>query len=193
LSIPLSFQKAGLGLGTVLFIISAIATAFALYILCSCSRRTGCTTYTGVVRFAFGPGMEFATTLLLFIFLLFVITAYMVLIKNIWSPIINVTIMSTEATFDQQQETIVLIILLLLIVPLVLRRDLYALRHNCYVGFISVMILCCALAYRAYGKNTATPTLFAQHAKFFATSWSDALFALPLITLNFICSFNVLR
>jgi amino acid permease len=192
LSIPLSFQKAGLVLGTFLFFVSATATAFSLYILCSCSRRTGCTTYTGVVSFAFGPGMEFAATLLLFIFLVFVITAYMVLVKNIWSPIINAALISTT-TFTSKEDTIILSVLLLLMSPLILRRDLHALRHNCYVGFISVTVLCCAFVYRAYGKNVANPTLFTQHAKFFAASWSDALFALPFITLNFMCSFNVLR
>jgi amino acid permease len=192
LSIPLSFQKAGLVLGSFLFFISASATAFSLYILCSCSRRTGCTTYTGVVCFAFGHGMEFVATLLLFIFLVFVVTAYMVLVKNIWSPIINAAFMSTT-TFTSKEDTILLSVLLLLISPLALRRDLHALRHNCYAGFISVTVLCCALAYHAYGKNIANPTLFAQHVKYFPSSWSDALFALPFITLNFMCSFNVLR
>jgi len=197
LSIPLSFQKLGLVLGSVLFIISAFATAFSLNILCYCSRRTGSISYTEVVRVAFGPSMEFATTCLLFTLLLFMITAYMVLLKNIWSPIIGSIIQSSVAITAPEekqrlQEDYVLIMLLLLITPLVLRRDLHALRYNCYVGFFSITVLCFAVAYRAYERNVEDPSLFFHHAKLFPSSWSDGLFAFPLVILNFLCSYNVL-
>ena len=196
-------------------IVSAATTAFSLYILCSCSRRTGSTSYGGVARVAFGPGLELFTTLLLFVFLVFVITAYMVLVKNIWTPVIYVmlsadqnndcnslaaensgTAATTTASLckpkGQQNEGVVLIAIILLVSPFILRRDLHALRHNCYIGFISITILCCAIVYRAYERNAENPSLFADHVMLVTYSWADALFAYPIITLSFLCSFNII-
>ena len=41
LSLPLAFEKCGIGLATIMMIFSALITDFSLYILCSSARRTG--------------------------------------------------------------------------------------------------------------------------------------------------------
>jgi len=199
LSIPLSLQKTGLILGTILMIVAAITTAFSLYILCSCSRRSGASSYGGVARVAFGPGLELFTTLLLFVFLIFVIIGYMVLVKNIWTPIVialmqNIHLESDENAINVKQlENIVLLVIIVLVSPFLLKQDLHALRHNCYVGFVSTAILSAAILYRAYELNVIEdPNLFQSNVLWFTNSFADALFAYPIITLAFLCSFNVI-
>mmetsp|Transcript_26994 Transcript_26994/g.79760 ORF Transcript_26994/g.79760 Transcript_26994/m.79760 type:complete len:105 (-) Transcript_26994:1966-2280(-) len=41
LSVPLAFEKCGVVLATILMVVAAVLTDFSLYIMCSCSRRTG--------------------------------------------------------------------------------------------------------------------------------------------------------
>jgi amino acid permease len=217
LSIPLSFQKTGLVLGTILTILAAVTTAFSLYILCSCSRRSGASSYGGVARVAFGPGLELFTTVLLFVFLAFVSVAYMVLVKNIWTPIVmtaarhfsnnpysaaiasesdNTATPVHDADVHnnlQDWENAVLLGILVLVSPFLLKRDLHALRHNCYVGFVSITILCVAMIYRAYERNAAEgASLFTNNVMWCTSSFADALFAYPIITLAFLCSFNII-
>merc|ERR1719330_2233417 len=50
LTLPVAFSRAGIIPSTVLMIFSAIITDFAMYILCSCARRTGGKSYGDVAR-----------------------------------------------------------------------------------------------------------------------------------------------
>ena len=137
--------------------------------------------YGQVGREAFGPVLEVTISALLFVFLVFVLIAYMVLVKDIWTPIIlllaaqstfntttsatataedsTVLLLSTTQQKQQQDETwgpYVLLGILLFMSPFLVQRTLYALRFNCYIGFASVSILCLALCYHAVVLTTAT-------------------------------------
>jgi len=88
-------------------------------------------------------------------------------------------------------------------IPFLVQRELHALRYNCYVGFASISILCGALCYRAWtaagDQNDNTTSTQEQsivsttvEAAATTTSFSDILFAFPIITLSFLSQFNIL-
>jgi len=47
-------SKCGLVVGTALLLASSLASNFALYVLVSCSRRTGKRSYQAIARYCFG-------------------------------------------------------------------------------------------------------------------------------------------
>jgi len=206
LSLPLAFQKCGIGLATIMMIFSAVITDFSLYILCSCARRTGSQSYGEVARASFGDAMDLFTTFLLFVFLMFVIVAFMVLVRGIWTPILleigslfhPTTTLNNETFHANMIQTYGDWFLLAIIVtmsPFLLKKDLHALRYNCYVGFISITVLALAIIYRAVERHTSSSSLSTPEETFtilwFTDNFADALYAFPIITLSFLCTFNI--
>ena len=196
LSLPLAFAKAGIVVATGLMVFSALITEFSLYILCSCARRTGCTSYMDIVRFAFGPLAEIFTTSILLIFLLGVLVAFNVLLKGIFAPMARDVLASYEFPFiafntdSEHFDDCVLLFILVLVSPLMLQRNLYALRHVCYVGFSSVCVIVMSIGVRATQR---TIDVGFSEIKYFTTSWEDALFAFPIVVLAFLCAYNVVE
>ena len=88
LSLPFAYATTGVLLTSAYVVTAAAAASFSLYILCSCSRRTGSATYGDVVAAAFGPRASLALEAVLCLFLFFVSTAYMVLIRDIFSSLV---------------------------------------------------------------------------------------------------------
>jgi len=212
LSLPLAFAKVGIILGTIMMVFSAVITDFSLYLLCCCARRTGSTTYIDVVRFAFGPIAEICITAILWTYLSGVLIAFNVLLKGIFAPLARSFVsnytsinLNTEGNFD----ALVLLIILLLVSPLTLKRNLYALRHICYVGFASVCVIATSIGIRAYQRNksyhsgeldslktSSNPAGLDDidmQIKYFTTDWRDVLFAFPIIVLAFLCAFNMVE
>ncbi|CAN0205732.1 unnamed protein product, partial [Hapterophycus canaliculatus] len=56
--------------------------------LCSCARRTGQITYVEVAHAAFGESGAFVTTSVLMVMTIFVMIAYMVLVRDLWTSIV---------------------------------------------------------------------------------------------------------
>jgi amino acid permease len=202
LSLPFAFEHAGIIPGMVLMIFAAIITDFSLYILCSCARRTGGRSYGDVALVAFGPLAEMATTILLFLLLSFMLVAYIVLVKDVWTPMVlavvpaEVIIPFDTSHLDEDElqgvaGDFVALLALAIVSPFLLKRDLYALRYTCYVGLCSAFLLACAIVYRCAQRNLHT-NLFQTQAKLYADSWADLLFAFPIIVLSFMCCYNVL-
>jgi amino acid permease len=185
LSLPLAFEKCGVVFATMLMILSAIITDQSLYLLCLAARKTGATSYGQVGRDAFGPLMDTSISVLLFVFLLFVLTAYMVLLRDIWTPLVNTRVFPNSINGD-----LVLLAILVLMSPFLVQRTLYSLRFNCYTGFGSVSILCVALVHHAW--ITFDWSVSKSTVKLFPEQWGDALFAFPIIMLSFLSAFNVL-
>lgn len=202
LSLPFAFQHAGIIPGVALMIFAAIITDFSLYILCSCARRTGGRSYGDVALVAFGPLAEMATTLLLFLLLSFMLTAYIVLVKDVWTPMV-LAVVPAQAVIpfdaskipDDELEDVagdfVALMALAIVSPFLLKRDLYALRYTCYVGLCSACLLACAIVYRCAQRNLHT-NLFRTNVKLYADNWADLLFSFPIIVLSFLCCYNVL-
>ena len=172
-------------------IFSAVITDFSLYILCSCARRTGGRSYADVALVAFGPLAEMATTVLLFLLLIFMLVAYIVLVQDVWTPILlcflpvealipyNVSHLS-EAEQQGVAGNFVSLLALALVSPFLLKRDLHGLRHTCYVGLCSACVLASAIVYRAAQRNIGTE-LFQTNVKLYATSWATCCLPFPLL------------
>lgn len=202
LSLPLAFAKAGIGLATIMMIVSAFATEFGLYILCSCARRTGSASYMEIARHAFGVGAEIFLTIILFLFLMGALCAYCVLLKGVFAPMAKDLLSSSFVTLPidvngEQFDSSVLLCILLLVSPLMLMRSLYALRNICYVGFTSVCVIAISIGIRAFQENFTTNAIEAENpkaeVKFFTDNVEDFLFSFPIIVLSFLCVFNIIE
>lgn len=189
LSLPYAFEKCGVVLGTILMVFAAVITDRSLYLLCLCARQTGVRTYGEVGKVAFGPWMETAISGILFVFLLFVLVAYMVLVRDIWTPIVGKIFSSWELSGN-----VVLFAILLFMTPFLVQKTLYELRFNCYVGFASTSILCLALCHHAAQKLLDGDEDKANDEEILivTSNLGDALFSFPIIMLSFLSSFNVL-
>jgi len=198
LSIPLSCARAGIIPFTLLMIVSAAITDFSLYLLVSCARRCGSTSFGRVAKSAYGPALELFTTGTIFFLVGSTVVGLMILNMGIWSPTIFAGIASYKGDEDfeattRSQDAMVLLVLLGLMMHFLLQRDLTSLRHICYVGFCSIAVLCMAMGYRAIEKNVIIhPGLFQANVKWMASSFADVLNALPIIMQAFLCSFNII-
>ena len=123
--------------------------------------------------------------------------------KDIWTPVILQLAPSLESwlknRFDIDPETSeipsdgFLIIFILLSLPLLLKKNLHALRHTCYVGFLSLIILVAAMVNQAYQLNFVTDVgLFGRKVKWWADTMDDIIYAFPIISLSFFSIYNVL-
>lgn len=210
LSLPLAFKRAGIIPTTVFMIYGALSTHFSLYILVSCARRTGGRSYGDVARAAFGNAAEVVTTALLGLMLIGSTTAYLVLVKDIWTPVVLVILpmsvkkpllfdgpMPEDSMFDpalkpsKEGANLILFLILVLGTPLLLKRDLHALRHTCYFGFSSCVLLMLAVVFRAFeimqSEEPDKPRI-----NWYSTDVSDYAFAFPIVVLCFFCSYNIL-
>jgi len=202
LSLPFAYAASGLFLTTFFVFLAAGMGAFSLYILCSCARRTGAVTYGDVLRQAFGKKAELALQVILAVFLLFIVTAYMVLIRDINTSLFQLFRPDSTATSNN-----VLFVSVLFCLPFMLQRDLHSLRYNCYVGFGSVLFLLVAVTYRCidvnaihiaqgnnkeYGPFTKPWERVREESILYTTSVEDALFSFPLVALAFLSQFNML-
>ena len=122
LSLPIAFAKCGIFFTTLSMILSAYMTYISLVMLCYSSRRSGGSSYGEVVRSAFGEKAEEAVSWILFVFLMFVITAYMVLIRDIWTPLVNIVVEDMNGDY-------VLLGIVALLLPFLVQRSLHALRY----------------------------------------------------------------
>ena len=214
LSVPFAFAKmGGVVWGMLWMLLAAVCTDQSCLMLCWCARAPylGYTvatqqqkrqnqqkpepkpqnqflllsSYGQVGKKAFGSVMEVAISALLFVFLVFVLVAYMVLAKDIWTPIVLQMKQQTQTQFTQQQTQFIqqqdpttttnldqqygpyiLLGIVLCLCPFFLQHTLHALRFNCYVGFFSVSTLCLVLCHHALvppssssSDGNDTPTL----------------------------------
>ena len=201
LSLPLAFSRAGILPTLFLMLFSAIATDFTMYLLVSCARRTGGRTYGDVAQSAFGSGAQVITTASLAFILCGSMIAFQVLVRDVWTPVIYAIVPSFETMLlnlahgsTRQADNILLGLIQFLVFPLLLKKDLHSLRHMCYVGFLSCILLTLAIVYRA-GEHLLQQSKESNQTfsiKWYSTNASDWLFCFPLATVCFFCSFNVL-
>ncbi|KAL7492682.1 hypothetical protein ACHAWT_001723 [Skeletonema menzelii] len=201
LTLPIAFQKCGVAVTTIFMFVSAFMTYMSLMMLCYCSRRSGGSSYGEVVRSAFGERMEEGVNLILFVYISFVVAAFMVLIRDIWTPLVGMFLGKTEddeghggVSGDQ-----VLVGFMIFLLPFLFQRSLHALKWNCYIGFASIIILCSALVrggfQRQHNLHLADEP---DDDGVYNIEWfkvptvQDSLFAFPIIMLAFLCQFNVL-
>mmetsp|Transcript_5528 Transcript_5528/g.7619 ORF Transcript_5528/g.7619 Transcript_5528/m.7619 type:complete len:490 (+) Transcript_5528:240-1709(+) len=189
LSLPFTFAKLGWGLGMVILVSVALASDFSLYILCSCSRRSGTISYMEVVKYSFGEAGYYFVTMMLSIFILLIVVAYNVLVRDIASGIVEFIIGYTLDTDDRDK---VLICCIIFMSPLCFFNSLYSLRYTCYLGFCAMCVLAASLVYSSLQVNSAHPDLFAANAMVATSSVQDVLFVLPILAVSYVCQFNML-
>lgn len=194
---PLAFSRAGILPTLVLMVFGATITDFSLFCLVDASRKTGARTYGDVAMASFGSVAQVVTTTTLFIMLCGSLIAYQVLVRDIWSPVIFNLIPNSEklavTVGKRQADNMILGGILIVGLPLLLKKDLHALRHTCYIGFTSCVLLMIAIVYRAVEKVVAPNTMsVAIQIKWYSTNPQDILFAFPIVVLCFFCSYNVL-
>lgn len=186
LSLPIVFQKCGIVFATAAMALSACTTYLSLVMLCYSSRRAGGSSYGEVMRSAFGERAEELVAWLLFVFLLFVIVGYMVLIRDIWTPLALLVLPSAN-------EDYVLLGIVVLLLPLLFQRSLHALRYNCFLGFASITVLCWGLCRHGFANlldDDGRGEL--EEIDFFKVpTMKDALFSFPIVTCAFLCHFNI--
>jgi amino acid permease len=213
LSLPLVFARAGIIPTTILMIYGAISTDAALQRLVDAARTNGSRSYGDVAQAAFGKAAQIATTATLALMLCGSLIAYQVLTRDVWAPVLfrlipslqvgllRLVMVSKGGTYDVLTEEanpvdrdaadLLLLGILVLGMPLLLKKDLHALRHACYVGFGSCITLMTAVIYRALqrvGDGHGHP----RHLRWWSSDPQDWLFGFPIVVLCFFCSYNVL-
>ncbi|KAL7427388.1 hypothetical protein ACHAXH_002101 [Discostella pseudostelligera] len=198
LSLPIVFYKCGIAFTTISMILSAYMTYTSLMMLCLSSRRGGGSSYGEVVRSAFGERMEEGVSWLLFVFLMLVIIGYMVLIRDIWTPIAQ-EVFRLDIDGDH-----ILLAITMILLPFIFQRSLHALRWNCYVGSTSIFVLCIALNRGGWqrimesSQSSAISHIDKSHTTDFTIeffkipSTQDILFSFPITTCAFLCQFNII-
>ncbi len=216
LSLPYAVKEAGLVLGMLSLALGVMATYFSLYILCSCARRSGVTSYIGVARAAYGNRGAAMVTTLLFVFTIFVLIAYVILLRDIWTTLFEFAL-GTELTTTGS--LFVLFAMLVAAFPACMASNLYALRHFCYISFVAAIFLIIALGYvkssylhsthfvvqydgnphhmllfryQCVTYNMENPDDMRNRLVLVSNNWEDILSAFPLFTLAFMCQFNIL-
>jgi hypothetical protein len=193
LTLPIAFQKCGIFVTTLFMLVSAYMTYMSLIMLCYCSRRSGASSFGEVVRSAYGEKAEVGVNLILFVYCSFVVAAFMVLIRDIWTPLVGLL-------FGGVSSDHVLLGFMVFLLPFLFQRSLHALKWNCYIGFASIIILCIALCRGGFQRQHNHPgganekhdddTYIIEGFK--VPSVRDALFSFPIVMLAFLCQFNVL-
>lgn len=86
----------------------------------------------------------------------------------------------------------ILVVILLCTSPLLLKKDLHALRHTCYVGLASATVLLVGVVHRCIERNIfQEPGLFGKNV-LWVGDIDGIMFAFPIICLSFFSIYNVL-
>ena len=190
--LPLAFEKFGtinIVPSFLSMIIIAYLTDRSLYLLCLCARRSGVASHGEVARVAFGRTMEKAVFALVFVFLLFILTFNFVIIRDVWTSIVQ-TVYNVDGK-------LVLLVCLTIVIPFSIQRRLYALRKCCYFGFATIMAFSVLLWYLGYAfpNNIATNTkgtIFLLSSRLLQESGSY-LSVIPIFVMSFHSTFNILQ
>ncbi|GAB9469893.1 hypothetical protein Gpo141_00007156 [Globisporangium polare] len=196
LSLPYAFEKCGIVLAFVFMLVSAMASNFSLYVIVSCSRRGGATTYEEIVRKALGPKAGLITVTLLVLLTFLTMVAYVILVKDLVSSLGEQFLFARAISVVEQN--VLTIVCIALVSPVLFARSMDALRYTSIFSLCSVFLLAIAITIRAVKSlespdgNVAVMNTEPVSIKLFPSDWRDPVFAFPIISISFLCHFNVL-
>lgn len=196
LSLPFAFDKCGLALALIFMVVAASASTFSLYVIVSCSRRGRAASYEEVVRKALGVTAGRVTVVLLVLLTFLTLVAYVILTKDLVSSLGARFLYGRGLSVAEQN--VLTIGCVMLVSPALLARSMDALRFTSIFSLVSVFVLAIAITVRAVDATFRTQDILdveAEHVipiKLFPTSWADAAYAFPIISVSFLCHFNVL-
>lgn len=192
LSLPYAIDKCGVVAGGVFMMIAAIASDFSLYLLVSCSRRCGASSYEEIVCKAFGKKAQVVTMVLLILLTFLTFVAYIILTKDMTSALMERYVFNMD--LSERGKNIVTLLFLCMISPILFFRSINALRFTSIFSLLSILVLAIAMSIRAMQsfprdeiQRESLPGI-----KLFANTWSDQIYAFPIISIAYLCHFNVL-
>lgn len=194
LSLPYAFSLVGVGLGTLMLVVTAIASDFSIYILVSCSRRSGSKTYEQVAARAFGPLAKPVVQLMVFLLTVLILVAYTVLLKQLLSPLVDEYIFPHE-DIGQFKKNLVAVACVLLISPACFQRSVTALSRFSFFSICSVLILAVIIFIRSFQRVDEWPSFDADAVNsivWFNNDFEAVVKALPIFVCSYVCHFNVL-
>jgi len=183
LSIPYAFKLCGLRGGLALLVACAFSSDFALYALCSASRRTGTATLAELARAAQGPRLENATIAALFALCAFVAVAYTRLLRDLLGLFL--------APFFEDHVPVdgaLVLCATCILLPLSLYKELHRLRYAAFVSFSGALCVAALFTVRALPELRTTTFQPSPDESFVDVG----LVALPIMAMGYLCQFNVL-
>mmetsp|Transcript_36436 Transcript_36436/g.66749 ORF Transcript_36436/g.66749 Transcript_36436/m.66749 type:complete len:651 (+) Transcript_36436:63-2015(+) len=205
LSLPFAVAKCGWVLGLIALLGSAVVNAWTFEMLVDCSRRTGRDSYQLVAQTAGGRLGRKVTVISVFVLCWLAIVAYAVLLGDLLTPALKyVTGTAADAKPPVRREFLISGAGIF-ILPMCVQRNLGALR---FLAFASVFSVCCVTAVLGWEALQPlghvrdvfwlTPSGEEEHISYlpvyrmWPTDVADALYAIPMFGVSFLCHFNAL-
>ena len=184
LSLPFALKALGAGPGLLALLLAALASDVSLLALCSASRRTGLVALPELARHCGGAGLEAACVACLLGLLCFCAVAYLRLLRDMVEVALGFDPGAVDGVLAAALGGVLL--------PLSLFDDVSRLAFAAAVSFAAAVLVAATFWVRApaaLGDHSWTELL---EAKPEARSYFDALGAVPIVSILFLCQFNVL-
>lgn len=206
LSLPFAMSQCGLVLGTFCLLLSAVASAWTLSMLVDCARATGRDSFELVGHAAYGEVSQKATIGLVFMICWLTKIAYFVLLTDLLVPVAELVVPSLRTSYTPETtRRIVVCIAALFLSPMCFRSSLSALRFMCFASVSSVAVVGAVVGIRAFeslGREHTIQVQLPSHLNrmvqvmpnynLWPESWEQAMYALPIFGVSFLCHFNAL-
>mmetsp|Transcript_75000 Transcript_75000/g.213317 ORF Transcript_75000/g.213317 Transcript_75000/m.213317 type:complete len:376 (-) Transcript_75000:728-1855(-) len=186
LTYPYAYGIVGLYGGVVLQLVSALSSAYSIYMISTAARRTGDTSFTSLVRTVLGTTAEKLLTYMMMMDLTLVIAAYLILVRDI---IKSVPWFGTLAHSANGANGVLSAFALGCSFPLSLNRTMpHAITP---LSVVAIMVLVILVVYRGSCEAVANPSVVTSLKLW--PSWSDLITAFPIYAFSYLCQFNALN
>eukprot|EP00927_Polykrikos_kofoidii_P064974 TRINITY_DN60777_c0_g1_i1.p1 TRINITY_DN60777_c0_g1~~TRINITY_DN60777_c0_g1_i1.p1 ORF type:complete len:477 (+),score=47.50 TRINITY_DN60777_c0_g1_i1:61-1491(+) len=183
-AIPYAFSQAGVGLGTLLAVITALLSFLSAHALILCSDAIGSFTYGEIVQAAWGTRGAFLVEMVVVLLLLGAMSALLSLIRDSVPAMFHLLLSSQRfSEVARYKDCLVLSLVAFVMIPLSCFQSLNALKHSNAVAVICVFF---AIFY-VVGHGALTFSggggLLAYHPAY--TDPLSAVQAVPILMLSF--------
>jgi amino acid permease len=216
LSLPYAFRHTGIILGIIYIILIALASNFSIYILISASRRAhffhlennnngngninsnvntrekptiGINSYEELAYTAFGSKARILTLVLMLCLIYLAAMAYLILMRDLLAPLIQ---FGCGVILTPLQRSIALWLAVVSILPLCCMRSMNSLRFTSVISVSAMMILAVVICFRSIDRNFVQHKFDSEAILWVNTDISASLYAFPIISVAYLCHFNVL-
>lgn len=206
LSLPYAMSMCGMVLGTLVLLLSGLASAWTLDMLVECARCTGRDTFELVGHAAFGEGGRKVTMGVVFVFCWLTMVAYFVLLADLLLPI--VLLLGPADLFSGRIDIlrkVVVFVAALLLSPMCFKDRLSALRVLCFASVGSVLFTALVIFVRAslvlgephditvvLPDQSSLSVVIESGYTLWPENWLKALYVVPMFGVSFLCHFNAL-
>jgi len=171
---------------------SAVTCDWSIYILISCSRRTGAKSYKEVTEIAFGKPAGLVVTASIFALCYLIIIAYGILLRDIVTAIAQLADIVSRPT-DMKTQNIIMLACVMLVAPMCTFKSLNALRFTSAFSLCAVSTLAVCLTYHTYNANShESMKSFTNKVELWPHSFWDCLYVFSITCVAFVCHFNVI-